>query len=323
MITIAIVGFSFTFLSSMFAGTAETTSQQIEQQLGAMSSCMQLDGVSFDKVYVRNCGSGSLYNFSVYVDGENIAVTNSPVITENAAGELALQKGVSGDAIKVSSPSAQVQLSLKHCNIDKLLPVGLVGYWMLDNDSALDYSGFGNNGVYYNGVNCSADGKFGKACKFDGVNDYISVENSATLNITGAITVGAWVKPNNVTPESEIVAKYGGYKGFILRISGGTAVIYITTPSVTPAATKSGIINDNWHHIVGVWDGSSTIKVYVNGVKGTDASATAMTNAEVTLMIGRWSHADGGYFNGTIDDVAIWNRSLSIDEIRKLYTSVC
>ncbi|MBI5346993.1 MAG: type IV pilin N-terminal domain-containing protein [Candidatus Aenigmarchaeota archaeon] len=110
MITIAIVGFSFTFLSGMFQTTTETTGKQIAHQLGAMSSCMQIDSIYGNNVYIRNCGSGSLYNFSVYVDGKNIAVQNpSLVIGENGIGKIILSEGFAGEKIKVSSSSASIE----------------------------------------------------------------------------------------------------------------------------------------------------------------------------------------------------------------------
>ncbi|MBI5347521.1 MAG: LamG domain-containing protein [Candidatus Aenigmarchaeota archaeon] len=344
MITIAIVGFSFTFLSGMFQTTTETTGKQIAHQLGAMSSCMQLDGVSFDKVYVRNCGSGSLYNFSIYVDGESIAVTNNPIVGESKAGELQLAKGVSGDAIKVTSPSAQVQLSLKHCTIDRLLPVSLVGYWMLDNDSARDYSGFGNNGVYYGGINCSAAGKFGQACAFDGINDYIQIPYSSSLNTTGKnMTVSAWIKvlgDTNGTVHDEIIVgrcryndcpsydystgswniafsfnnKYVAFQGYL---ADGT------TTFISQSATNSINLN-TWYHVTAVFDSSYT-RLYLDGIQvdSDSHSSQGIRDSGALTRIGKLKDNAGVVFNGSIDDVAIWNKALSIDEIRKAYTKNC
>ncbi len=325
MVTIAIVGFSFTFLSSMFAGAAETTSQQMEQQLGAMSSCMQIDSISFDKVYVRNCGSGSLADFSVYVDTENIAVTNAPVIAENAVGELTLAKGVSGDVIKVTSPSAQSELTMRHCGVNKIKPDGLAGYWKLDGGAG-DVSGNGNDGTLKNGLTCDADGKFGKACAFDGVNDYIDIPAGNILTIPNTMTISAWVYP--IEDRWGYILGSGYYQNDAISLSRHNIDTwrfnYNKTPDVNLYFGSASL--NQWYHLAIVIDTtlpSQNVKAYENGVlKGTASLSSFLFNKSTSMRIGD-DRIDHKYWNGTIDDVAIWSKALTQDDIGKLYTAIC
>ncbi len=236
----------------------------------------------------------------------------------------------------------------------------LVGWWRFEENngtSAVDTSTYGNTGTLTS-MNTGLDndtksgrtysGYRGKAMKFDGINagDYITnATNIPILNSfgTGGITVEAWVyvagTPNAAFPC--IVDKSSGdfsntnlnQKGIFLSVP------YLSTPenmkwaigngsgydSVTYTISSTNIQN-RWYHVVGIADDQSAstpqLRLYVNGNLVGSTSRTKIGSIDVTssnLNIGRWSI--GRYFNGTIDEVAIFNRALSVDEINASYNA--
>jgi hypothetical protein len=87
---------------------------------------------------------------------------------------------------------------------------GLVGYWSFDEGEgtiAHDYSGNSNDGTIYGAT--WVDGKVGKALSFDGVDDYVRVNDSSNFDITDAITIEAWIKPIKTTGDHQIIVQSG------------------------------------------------------------------------------------------------------------------
>jgi len=199
----------------------------------------------------------------------------------------------------------------------------LVGYWPFDNDNVLDISGNNNHGINYGALFVS--GKINKALSFDG-SDYVLVNDSSSLEIT-LVTLEAWVKSPNSPGNYKYIAgkSYGGgwgsyhlYTGpsgglrFYIGHNGG----YVASPDA-----GTGIWDNNWHHIVGTYDGSS-VKLYVDGTEisgGTISTEDIAYNSE-DFYIG--SYGTGYYFNGLIDEVKIYNRALDSDEVLEHYNAV-
>jgi len=198
---------------------------------------------------------------------------------------------------------------------------GLVAYYSFDDCTAKDLSGNGNDGIIY-GAKC-VDGKFGKALRFDGVNDYVEVADSASLDLTKPFTIECWFKWNTVQNTwTSLVRKtidpwgypYGMYHIGIYKMNK------IMT-QVTVGGEQKQLISDfqpevgQWYHVVFVYPGA----VYVNGNKIIDFPnyGDCDTNDQ-PLIIGasRW---DREFFDGIIDEVRIYNRALSEEEIRALY----
>ena len=202
------------------------------------------------------------------------------------------------------------------------------GGWNLNegrDGTTADLSGNGNNGVLTSMDTsvCWVDGKTGKALQFDGVDDYVDCGNNATLNITDAITIEAWVNGTQLQSLSEdyagIVGKGNDYnirygKGFDLFygrfIIGGEAKY----PNI-----MFNPVEGTWYHLVITYDkdgGSNNFKSYVNGINTYSYTYTGNigTNNE-HLKIG-YSYK---YFNGLIDSVKIYNKALASDEIYEHY----
>jgi len=194
-----------------------------------------------------------------------------------------------------------------------------------------DSSGLGNNGTLFGGasMNCTKEGIMGYGCDFDGGDDYI-VANYSSLNITGPLTVEAWVKVNNYDDQNTVVSKWlktPNDRSFWLatiRDSGYPSFSVSNLGNDIESATVSMPIGiGEWHHLAGVYDGSNA-HIYVDGTLANSTSTGAsLYGTTAPLTIGGAWEADLSTlyekFDGTIDEVSIWNRSLSASEIRDHY----
>jgi hypothetical protein len=202
---------------------------------------------------------------------------------------------------------------------------GLAGYWSLDEGSggmAYDASGNANHGTTSGGPGWTT-GKVGGALSFDGVDDYVDAGNDANLDITGAITVEAWI--NSAIGETGadyplIAGKRTGFLGYGLHVQKYTTPqFWIGDGSDWVGASAGAVVSPNqWYHLVGTYDGSNLIKIYVNGVlKNTGSQQSLASSGTKEFRIGLESAIR--QWNGLIDDVRIYNRALSAEEVRYHY----
>jgi hypothetical protein len=131
-----------------------------------------------------------------------------------------------------------------------------------------------------------------------------------------AITVEAWIYPSNLTGTHTIAAKYGGSgQGFLFETSGTglKGTVYLSASTTVTAGTLS---TGMWHHVAMTWIAGGSITLYVNGISvgtsGTTSAGTYVSNNE-NLMIGDYS---SNYWNGSIDEVRIWNDVRTATEIK-------
>jgi hypothetical protein len=199
-------------------------------------------------------------------------------------------------------------------------PSGIVSWWSGDGHpfDLIDE----NHGTMLNGATY-ADGMVGRSFSLDGVDDTVHVPDSESLQaITNNFSIEAWVKPSSLPSgdpyyDSGIVVREGYVKGFALVTKGDTFGLWIGTDSVPGVIATSGpITTTNWYHVVGTYDGSNA-RIYVDGELENTQPATIVIN-NVDLYIG--STAGGQrFFNGLIDEVAIYNRTLTDAEISAIY----
>src|SRR3989338_1766513 len=185
-----------------------------------------------------------------------------------------------------------------------------------------DFSGLGNNGTCVACPIVSVSGKLNRAIQLDGTTDLVNISDQANLR-PSSITVAVWVKPYN-TPAgwSALITKTtsGSWNdGWgITNPSSGSAVhrFWINNYN-TNTASFGSLPNGVWIFLVGTYNGASILS-YRDSVLITNTSySTAISSSTQTLQIG---NGNGAYaFNGTFDEVAIWNRSLSGQEILNLY----
>jgi len=199
---------------------------------------------------------------------------------------------------------------------------GPVGEWRFDENkgtSAKDYSGEGNTGTLTNMEDTDwVPGRKGNGLYFDGVNSYVDVGNPNSLQITGNLTISAWIK-SGVSPASGefILSKSQDTTydyGFYIGGGSGRELLLFYGSNNNISDTESSYPNDGgWHHaIVAVGDTNTTF--YVDGSKSIKGLAT-LSNNNKDLAIGRQGQSSAYYLNGIIDDVQIYNYNLTPRQI--------
>jgi len=185
-----------------------------------------------------------------------------------------------------------------------------------------DMSGRGNHGLVYGAGTPPAATPGALGYVFDGVDDYVDVGNAASLNITNAITVSAWVKPTG--------AHAGGYGGIwdsnaadgrILIVNDGSLLAQFTIGGVAKSITAAvnSVPLNVYTNVIFVCDGAEAV-FWINGAKQTPTAATGTILTSTQIRKIGWGHAAATYFfNGSIDEVRIFNRALSATEIKRLY----
>jgi len=156
---------------------------------------------------------------------------------------------------------------------------------------------------------------------FGGTDDYIDCGNQSSLSFTSNFSVCAWMKSSDQTSYAVAVAKSdnNGYS-MQMRAAENQFRFNINDGSWKNANySLSPIDNGNWYYVVGTHDGS-TIKIYVNAVKGTDGSAGSATTNSRSFFIG--AEHTGQYFKGNIGPVHVYNRVLSAEEVLYNYNGL-
>jgi hypothetical protein len=166
----------------------------------------------------------------------------------------------------------------------------------------------------------------GNAYYFDGHDDMIEIPESDSLDISGKqITVSAWIKARNIDSRQVIAAKNAlGINSWILEInpidfSEGHINFYLDLWGIDGNfASKTPVTADTWYHVAGVYNGHER-KIYINGRldAGQIVTREIPTNDQ-PVTIGGWG-SPSRYFDGTIDEVALFNTALLDYEIKQLY----
>lgn len=283
-----------------------------------------------DKSNVNHSGSGSVYdqydnlefgapasniwssNYNGYMDEVKIypyARTADQIKQDYNAG-LAGVKSNSGVSASFGSQS------------DKWMSDGLVGYWKFDESAttsgAIDSSGNGTTMTYYGDASTTV-GKYGRAAEFDGSGDVVSVlDTSLPDNFPGtnnynadAMTFSMWIKYDSTSGRPL-------RKPSIWQIQNN--IWGLVTSGGSEYYTFTGISTGVWYHMVGVYDGAY-MRGYVDGVLNGDPvpQTGAIGENSEEFNIGAGAYPISGEINAQIDEVRVYNRALSPDEVQKLY----
>ncbi len=195
---------------------------------------------------------------------------------------------------------------------------GLVGAYSFDagsGGSAADSSGSANTGTL-SGPSW-VPGKTGTALSFDGVNDWVTIADSVSLDLSTGMTIEAWVKPQGGNWRTVALKERSGGLAYALYSNTDTGrpsgEVRTSTSNETrgPAALPSG----TWSHLAATYDGS-TLRLYVNGAQVSSKSATgALANGSGPLRVGGnsvWAE----WFSGQIDDLRVYNRALTASQLQ-------
>ena len=221
--------------------------------------------------------------------------------------------------------SAQASGVLGSSNNQTSLTSGLVGYWPLDGSTinwstgiVRDLSGQGNNGSLINMSTTTSPvaGKIGEALRFTGVaGKHVVVTGSDPLGV-GVITVSAWIKPySRGQAANGMIFSNGNTRAYM---AGGAELSFTSNASTVVNSTLNSVPLNQWTHIVVTRDASGLATWYINGVINGAANRSSGTPlaGSTNFTIGDSPLA----FNGIIDDVRVYSRILSAQEVQQLYT---
>ncbi len=205
---------------------------------------------------------------------------------------------------------------------------GLAALLRLDETAgtaAFDSSGLGNDGSIH-GDPTHITGQSGNALYLNGSNDYVVVPDSPSLDARDAITLSAWLRPEQVGTQYVVKkAAHGTVDGYEMTLSeNGTVFVRFNNASAgnnyrVDSQTLYPTDGNTWIHVAATYDGS-TIKLYINGKLESSQSASFQIGVnDLGLGIGA---EENGYrpMRGTIDEVRVYTRALSDAEIQDLAT---
>lgn len=219
------------------------------------------------------------------------------------------------------------------------------GWWRMGDDTptydvCADSSGNGYHGTY-KGLPAAANaglivGVDNGAVDFDGANDRVTL-NPAVIPAAGPLSIEAWIQTSTIATGDQPIAGIFDTAGnsimnLVVASSAGATDgfprfnVYETSGGVTAEGVTS-IADGNIHHLVGTWDGTDRkARLYIDGALVATTSATATLNlyqagAPLTASIGRWGgdRTTWTYFDGIIDEVAIYDTALSAARVLAHY----
>jgi hypothetical protein len=234
--------------------------------------------------------------------------------------------------------SAFAYFPLSHAQLPGYVPAdGIVGWWPF-NGNANDESGNGNNG-FVDGAILTTDrfGETDKAYNFDGIVKKIIVATNSSFSFENdnRFSISFWIKPASITSYlyNVIFSKQEGsgvsskgwnvnfnqfFSTFRFRVMNGSDTeACVPNSDITPST-------DVFYHVVTVYD-NGTAMIYVDGdLVYTEQCSSVIGDNASNFYIGmpNWVYSNTKGFTGTLDDIGIWNRALTEQEIRNLFLAV-
>lgn len=212
------------------------------------------------------------------------------------------------------------------------LPKGAVLYFNFDQSepagNVSDKSGNKNNG-HLSGAKWASAGRFGGGCEFTAKNDCIQVADSDSLHMKHATFI-AWFKTAKADPVWRRLLDKRVDRGFALCIGGDAAgmqskgKVAFTVNGCTPCLSDNTVTDGNWHHAAATYDGEN-LRLYVDGVPQKSVvplkGEIVTTHEPLTIGLNRYNptqQEQDNVFDGALDEVAIFNRVLTAEEIKAL-----
>ena len=200
----------------------------------------------------------------------------------------------------------------------------LVALWNMEDGrgkTASDKSGERNHASIHGAIFRSP--KVGKSSlRFDGRNDYAVVGDSSSLDASSAVTIAAWIHPDNLRRGNEsqfILSKSGAYRMFVRRDRQVRFQIYNPRSNRISSQPTVTIPDKKWTHVAGTYDGKK-LKVYINGKleKTVSFSGSIRINRN-PLYFGAENKREKRFFDGKIDDLRVYKKALRASEITGLF----
>ncbi|HEU0025243.1 MAG TPA: LamG-like jellyroll fold domain-containing protein, partial [Thermoleophilaceae bacterium] len=197
-------------------------------------------------------------------------------------------------------------------------PVGAWGFDETSGTSVSDASGHGNNGTISGAVRTTA-GKAGSALTFDGVNDWVTVADAASLDLTNRATLEAWVYPTALGGawRTALLKERTGHLAYALYANNDIARPsgHLFTSADLYASGATQLPLNTWSHLAMTWDGA-TQRLWLNGTQVASRAVTGtLPNGAGPLRFGGnsvWAE----WFAGRLDEIRVYNRALTQAELQ-------
>src|SRR3989339_781410 len=287
---------------------------------------------------------GQLYTYDVETDGNptpTYSLTTFPSgMTINSTTGLIQWTPTSAGNFDVTvnasngvSPDATQSFQI---NVTEALPcpVGIISYWKLDETSGSVYSDYiGTNNATSTSIPTPVAGRVNGAQQFNGTSNRITAPGMPAYDFTTntSFTFEAWIKhiTGFYTGEEIIVERKSSSGALAINLKfNSTAVSFSarnTASEIYDVTGTTNLYDNNWHHVVGVRDANTNqLKIYVDGVLENTVSATytaGFASPTTEINIGWRSSTSAGFFDGIIDEVAIYDAALVAVSISQHYSN--
>jgi hypothetical protein len=226
-----------------------------------------------------------------------------------------------------------------YCGIPTFTPgpvyrtdANLQALWLLEEESGTRYDETGNDNdlTDNNTVLYSSDSKQGtNSADFESANnEYLEIADGSQtgLDVTGDLTILAWAKFESISADQAIVAKYdasGNDRAYLVWFENTGATIYFNVSSNGTAITNHescfSLTAGVWYHVACVYN-STDLRIYVNGILAGVATAysSGINDSAASFRLGRHTNNTWPY-DGLLDEVAVFDRALSRNEVFSVY----
>jgi hypothetical protein len=268
---------------------------------------------------IEATGGNNFYQWKK--DGVDIVGATSPSLSIT---DLNASQHEGSYTVVVSNAFGSATSSLAQIDVNGSLTEGLVGWWKFDETEgniAYDSSGNGNDGNLTNGPTW-VEGKIGGALNFDGVDDYVNFGVRSVFNLESEITVSLWIKASDYK-YAQVISKSTLSGGFTWAFKWRVSTERFYFRMYDPSGQYETFLRYNQNPALNEWSnilfsyGNSNSNLYLNSNLEAEGDFTAtLTNQTNPLLVGG---AGSEMFLGLIDDVRIYDRALSADEVKALY----
>ncbi len=300
-------------------------------------------------VWMHVCGSYGGGNANIYLNGK-ISMTNAAAWNTNTSGNFNIGRMETLADSYFKGKIADVRVYNRNLNPKEIarlavaIPDGLIAHYPMMGTSS-DITPSGNDGSQFGGVAVTnnAFGDINNAYSFDGNDGRVVISNSSQITAPPAITASLWVQFKNITVGSSpdyiqtLAAKASGggapdaqtewdliydtpNDALKFRVVDGTGI----GATISWNFVKEFLHPDDWYHIAVTWD-STAMRMYINGTavasQTAGVPATMQSGIQLLRLGGSNAFVAGGRpFRGNLDDVKLYNRALSVAEVKALAT---
>ena len=312
------------------SGGSTTATQSINVSAAAPVanfSATPVTGVAPLAVNFSDSSSGTVTSWSWQFGDGGTSTAQNPSYSYTKAGTYAVTLNVTGPGgSNQATKTGYITVSSApggsgNTGVTPVTPTGLVaayGFEEASGTQVIDASGNANHGTI-SGASRVSTTQFGKALKFNGTSNWVTVNDSASIDLTTGMTVEAWVYPTvSLSNWATVLMKeQPGFATYWLYANDDTnrpANVVSVGGTFRQLSAGPHLPTKTWTHLAATYDGS-TQKLYVNGeLAGSRPQAGTMAVSNGKLRIGGNS-IWGEYFTGQIDEVRIYNRALTQAEI--------